>query len=397
MAYRPGIMSSMAKLKNGNLIRVLAMAALIACWQSCRGEQPTTLNLSSSTDAQGKKRAVTLAEVPARFSRMLVGTIDNKLAIQMELNRNKENLYGRYFYERKRDGLYLGLSGTVEPSGTVKLEEFDGEKTTGYFTGNLVNEVVDGESTLRLKGVWATSQNAAEKEKKPFELAERHFDLGGLKFISKDQSEELKPQRIKIDATHPELTGSNDPRVETFNKEMRDYIAKEIKGFKDEFKVDDKDARPTDSETSENTLDIHYEVAHADKDLISITYTGSSYTGGAHGNSASVTFNYDLSHGRMLALSDLFMPNSKYLGTIADYCIKAIERRKISDPDWIRKGAEAKEDNYGSWNILPQGLSITFDAYQVAAYAAGAQEIVVPYSALKGVIKPDGPLAAFAK
>jgi hypothetical protein len=42
-------------------------------------------------------------------------------------------------------------------------------------------------------------------------------------------------------------------------------------------------------------------------------------------------------------------------------------------------------------------LQITFDAYQVAAYAAGPQEVVVSYSVLKPIIKPDGPLAAFTK
>jgi hypothetical protein len=32
----------------------------------------------------------------------------------------------------------------------------------------------------------------------------------------------------------------------------------------------------------------------------------------------------------------------------------------------------------------------------VAAYAAGPQHVLVPFTALKDITRPDGPLAAFA-
>jgi hypothetical protein len=40
---------------------------------------------------------------------------------------------------------------------------------------------------------------------------------------------------------------------------------------------------------------------------------------------------------------------------------------------------------------------ITFDAYQVAPGAAGAQKIVVPYGELTSIINPEGPLAVVIK
>jgi hypothetical protein len=42
-------------------------------------------------------------------------------------------------------------------------------------------------------------------------------------------------------------------------------------------------------------------------------------------------------------------------------------------------------------------LGITFDPYQVAAYAAGPQNVLVPFSALKEIIKPDGIVTQFVK
>ena len=62
----------------------------------------------------------------------------------------------------------------------------------------------------------------------------------------------------------------------------------------------------------------------------------------------------------------------------------------------LKDGAAPTAKNYESWTITKQGLGINFDAYQVGPYAAGPQFVMVPYSALKDLIKPDGPVAAFA-
>jgi len=63
----------------------------------------------------------------------------------------------------------------------------------------------------------------------------------------------------------------------------------------------------------------------------------------------------------------------------------------------IDTGAGPRADNYRAWNITRKGLWITFDPYQVAAYAGGPQHILVPYSILKDIIKPDGPIGNFAR
>ena len=65
--------------------------------------------------------------------------------------------------------------------------------------------------------------------------------------------------------------------------------------------------------------------------------------------------------------------------------------------DQIKEGAGPTAKNYESWTITPRGLGINFDSYQVAPYAAGPQFVMVPYSTLKDLIKPDGPIAAIAQ
>ena len=157
------------------------------------------------------------------------------------------------------------------------------------------------------------------------------------------------------------------------------------------------------AETLNSTLDAGYDFRYATDDLISLEFGEGSYErGAAHGSSLTVVLNYDVKNGKKLALGDLFNPKSNYLKTISDYCIKELkERAKKQDSmilaDQLETGAGAHADNYRAWAITKKGLWITFDPYQVAAYAAGPQNVLVPYSVLRDIIKPDGPVGNFAR
>ena len=61
--------------------------------------------------------------------------------------------------------------------------------------------------------------------------------------------------------------------------------------------------------------------------------------------------------------------------------------------DIFEDGAKPTADNYKNWNVTKKGLLITFPPYQVAAYAYGPQTVIVPYSLLKDIARPDGALA----
>ena len=126
--------------------------------------------------------------------------------------------------------------------------------------------------------------------------------------------------------------------------------------------------------------------------------------GAAHPNSYTEVVNFDLKNGKQLRLADIFLPGSKFLGTLSNYCIQDLKKQSkaqgadgMLDDDWIQKGAGPDLANYNSWSITKKGLAVTFDPYQVGPYAAGPQHVLVPYSAVKDIIKPDGPAGQFAK
>ncbi len=116
--------------------------------------------------------------------------------------------------------------------------------------------------------------------------------------------------------------------------------------------------------------------------------------GAAHPGTHTRTVTYDLETGSDVRLAELFLPGSDYLERIAKYCIAQLSTRDI-DFDSFSSGASPLPENYGNWNITAEGLLITFDEYQVAPYAAGAQEVTIPFAELQSVIDPQGPLAEF--
>jgi hypothetical protein len=164
-------------------------------------------------------------------------------------------------------------------------------------------------------------------------------------------------------------------------------------------------ADETPAESLGSDISSGYTVVLAKDDLISIEFTVSSYSAGAaHPNSYTEVVNFDLKNGKLLKLADLFLPGSKYVQTLSTYCIQDLKKQAkaqgadaILDDDWIQKGAAPDLSNYDNWTITKKGLGITFDPYQVGPYAAGPQHVLIPYSALKEIIKPDGPLGQFVK
>lgn len=333
------------------------------------------------------------------------GSIGARLGLQMKLTRDGEKVTGNYSYQRV--GARIDLKGTIDKDGNLTLEESDaGGKQTGLFKGSWLTDKDDG--TISVAGNW--SKPGSEK-KTAFSLHEEPIEFsGGVELAAKQIKETNKKLNYQIDTAYPQATGAADNRFDKFNQDAKNLVARRISAFKKETTEVAKDEAATPDASSEdksstpaNTLDVSYSIALAKDDLISIEFDVSNYaSGAAHANYDSEVLNYDLKAGKPLKLADLFNPGAKYLQSISAYCIKDLKNQSKSpgsllDDQTIQSGAGPSAGNYDSWTITKKGLKIIFDPYQVAAFAAGQQSVVVPYSALKELIKPDGPLAQFVK
>lgn len=196
-----------------------------------------------------------------------------------------------------------------------------------------------------------------------------------------------------ISAQTPKLAGSDDPRAQEFNKKVEEIIQNEIEYFRKNIL-----AQSTTSTLSTGSFfEEKYTVIFQSEQIWSLKFDFMGYAdGAAHPYHYSMTLNYNLEQGKNLSLDDLFKPDSNYLEAVSSYCIFDLSKRDIGFYGGFEQGAEPTPKNYRNWNITTNGLMITFDEYQVAPYAAGAQIVTVPYEELKAIIKPQGTLKGIA-
>ena len=384
----------------------LAMAlttllSVAGCRKNSTPTEQTAAGPAESAERQHPEGGVTLVTETKFFK----GSIGSALDLQMKLIREGENLTGSYSYQKIKKE--IDVRGTVDKDGNISLDEFDSNgKQTGIFKGNWKQ---DGDGVIEIAGNW--TKPGGDKQS-PFSLREEPIEFSrGVEIVARQMREKSKKLKYEIDAQYPQLTGSVDPNFEKFNQTVRKLIAKKVSDFKQEMAPEAAAESTTNSpnvpvdESLGSDIIIGYGVTLARDDLISIQFTVSSYSAGAaHPNSYTEVVNFDLKNGKQIKLADLFLTGSKYVQTMSTYSIQALKKQgkeagadSMLDDDWVQRGAGPELTNYDNWTIGKKGLGITFDPYQVAAYAAGPQHVLVPYSALKEIIKPDGPVAQFAK
>jgi hypothetical protein len=377
------------------LLILLAFLGLPACKKTSSTDQPANSPLATS---EGQPAAG--GTTPEGETKYFKGSIGSTLGLQMKLVREGDKLNGSYFYQKV--GTPINIRGSIDKDGNVVLDEFDSDGSqTGTFKG-LWNQ--DESGLIAIAGNW----NKPNSEKKTaFSLHEEPIAFsGGVEIVPRQIKENNKKLKYEVDVQYPQLNGSGSPNYERFNQTVRNMITKKVAEFRKEM-APSEDEPPVElpAESMGSDLTVGYSIALAQDDLISVVFNVGSYSAGAaHPNSYSEVVNFDLRNGKQLKLADLFRPGSKHLQSIAAYCIADLKKQgkqqggeSILDDDWIQRGAAPDTENYGSWTMGRKGLGIIFDSYQVAAYAAGPQHVLVPYSALKQMIKTDGPLAQFVK
>lgn len=322
------------------------------------------------------------------------GSIGNA-RIEMELRRDGENLTGSYYYRKSGSANRLTLKGTIKADGSFTMREMDAAgKQTGEFKGKW-KEAEANENGGSLEGEWLkpgqTSGGLA------FYGFEQMIYFGTTQITIREFKESVKAKKATLSAEYPELSGN--PNAAGFNQLVKTRVMRSLADFrKSLLEIIAADVKQM-GETGPY-IEVAYGVEYADDDLISANFVEYTFTGGAHPNSDTFTVTYDLKAGRELKLADLFKPGSKYLARIADYCLNDLKGRKDPESgenmglaqDIFEDGAKPTAENYRNWNVTRKGLLITFPPYQVAAYAYGPHQVIVPWPQLKDIARADGVL-----
>ena len=134
--------------------------------------------------------------------------------------------------------------------------------------------------------------------------------------------------------------------------------------------------------------------------IISFKIEDTLYTGGAHEEYNVAFINIDLDIMKDADLDDLLLPSYEAELNLAGE--KIFRRHFDLSPNADLKAAGftfenntfTLNDNFG---ITKRGLIFYFNLYEVAPYAMGSIDILIPYNQIQNLIDPAGPLARFIK
>lgn len=126
------------------------------------------------------------------------------------------------------------------------------------------------------------------------------------------------------------------------------------------------------------TADESYQITYNKACIISLYFDRYQFTGGAHGITERSSQTWNLQTRMMIKLSELFTCLFDYRSYIKDQIIEQIKQ----NPDPYFDNYEELVEQYFNvqhFYCTEQGVVIYFQLYEIAPYASGIREFLLPY------------------
>ena len=118
-----------------------------------------------------------------------------------------------------------------------------------------------------------------------------------------------------------------------------------------------------------------YEVKHNQAQVLSLVTTAYQYVGGAHGLTVQFATNLDLSSKQPLTLEDAVQHPQA-----GEIILDEINRQIAEDPSWyFQDQLPVDYINEEDFYLTESGLVVFYQLYEIAPYAAGIREFVIPW------------------
>ncbi len=124
--------------------------------------------------------------------------------------------------------------------------------------------------------------------------------------------------------------------------------------------------------------------------MMSLYFDAYQFTGGAHGNTTRTSDTWDLGCGRRVTMARFFKPGAMYKGYVKSAVIELIRTQTESGDSMYFEEFEtnvARYFNANNFYLVPEGLVIYYQQYQIAPYASGIPEFLLPFS--EEVLRPQ--------
>lgn len=191
---------------------------------------------------------------------------------------------------------------------------------------------------------------------------------------------------ISVDIKYPNLSSSqvNSSKI---NKVIKDDVNIFLSSLESDGKASYEDSQNGKFHFFPFNANVTYEVGRNNKNLLSIPVVYYEYTGGAHGLTKMVGYNFNPATGSIVNLSDLFNSNN-YLSLIKDTILKDIKSNSdIYFNDSIDHINSLKA--FTNFYITETDLIVFFNQYEIAPYSSGIREFKIPLKSLTKYLKPE--------
>lgn len=202
-------------------------------------------------------------------------------------------------------------------------------------------------------------------------------NLNKVKVIEKSIEENTEKYEVKV--KYPVIVEGNEEVLNKINNRIEKYTLDWINDIKLLGEEYSKEYEKTGSEMPKMEAYSLYEV-YDTEDIISIPATYYQYTGGAHGLTTKLTYNYDLNTGKEVRLNDLFKKDFDYKSIMNEIIRNDIAKEPSI---YFENGALFKGVNENqAYYLSRDGIIIYFQQYEIAPYASGIREFKIPYNVL---------------
>lgn len=135
-------------------------------------------------------------------------------------------------------------------------------------------------------------------------------------------------------------------------------------------------------------ITVRIEPQYAGTQTLSLSLFSDSYTGGAHPNSSLIYVNYDVFSRKIIKLSDLINPiMMARLTYIASTIFRKQEGLSPTEPLENYFFENQKFSLNTNFLITKKGLLFFYNPYEIRSYAEGPMELLVPYTAIRSLLK----------
>lgn len=131
-------------------------------------------------------------------------------------------------------------------------------------------------------------------------------------------------------------------------------------------------------------------IAYNENCMLSLYFDAYQFTGGAHGNTTRTSDTWDLGCGRRVTMARFFKPGATYKAYVINTVNEQISAQMETGNGMYFEDFDtnaARHFNPGSFYLVPEGLVVYYQQYQIAPYASGIPEFLLPFS--KEVQRPQ--------